>query len=79
MSFTARHGQLQDVSVTGLPWADDVDAVSQEKAVDTALDGRSLHDIGDWRDALSEAAPVPLANQSVGRWLNHLFGLDKSS
>ncbi|ERS95874.1 hypothetical protein HMPREF1624_07951 [Sporothrix schenckii ATCC 58251] len=83
LAFTARHGRLQEVTITGLPYASGSDAAVSnssdiEKATATALEDRLLYGIRDWRAVLGEASPVPLDTaraSATGRWLNELFGV----
>ncbi|CAK7225004.1 hypothetical protein SBRCBS47491_005746 [Sporothrix bragantina] len=83
LSFTARHGRLQEVVVSGLPYdaSEDVDsdcATDFDRAAAAALEGRTLYEIRDWRAVLAEASPVSLdaaGIASTGGWLNELFGV----
>ena len=76
MSFTVRHGKLQQVSVSGLLYNDDLDSTSQDEALARALDGQELHHIKDWTSTFYQASPVTLTDDAVGKWLNKLFGLE---
>jgi lipoate---protein ligase len=81
--FTARHGRLQDVTLSGLPYITDNDTAGSstsdfDKATATALEGRLLYEVRDWRAVLAEASPVPLKTAraaATGSWLNELFGV----
>ena len=83
LAFTARHGRLQDVILSGLPYAASDDAAGSstadfDRATASALDGRLLYEIRDWRALLAEASPVPLDTaraEATGSWLNELFGV----
>ncbi|CAK7197981.1 hypothetical protein SEUCBS139899_000635 [Sporothrix eucalyptigena] len=83
LSFTARHGRLLDVALSGLPY-DASENVGSDRAADfdqaaaSKLEGRILYEIRDWRAVLAEASPIPLdteAEASTGGWLNQLFGV----
>lgn len=79
--FTARHGKLQEVVLSGLPYISEDDASSLadfDKATAEALEGRTLYEIRDWTTVLAEASPVPLDTAraaATGSWLNELFGV----
>ncbi|CAK7219325.1 hypothetical protein SCUCBS95973_003781 [Sporothrix curviconia] len=83
LSFTARHGRLQEVGISGLPYdaSEDVDndcVADFDRATAAALEGRSLYEIRDWQAVLAEASPVSLdaaRAASTGGWLNALFGV----
>ena len=79
MSFTVRHGKLQQVNVSGILYNEEVDSISQDEALGQALEGQQLHHIKDWALTISQASPVALANDAVGNWLNELFGLELGS
>lgn len=81
--FTARHGRLQDVVLSGLPYTATEDTAGSstadfDRATAAALEGRLLYEIRDWRAVLAEASPVPLDTAraaATGSWLNELFGV----
>ncbi len=81
LAFTARHGHLQDVAVSGLPCADAAAAVDSsdiDRSVAAALTGQVLYRISDWRAALLAASPVSLDEDktaAIGAWLDELFGV----
>ncbi|CAK7263761.1 hypothetical protein SEPCBS119000_000650 [Sporothrix epigloea] len=83
LSFTARHGCLQDVVISGLPYdptgmKDAARAAEFDRAAAASLHERILHEIVDWRAVLAEASPVPLDEAgaaSIGRWLDEIFGV----
>lgn len=78
ISFTVRHGQIQDAKVAGLSYGESLDRLSQDQAISKAIVGRKLHEIRDWHEALEEASPVSLESEHVGKWLNGLFGVGGS-
>ncbi|CAK7271456.1 hypothetical protein SEPCBS57363_004632, partial [Sporothrix epigloea] len=83
LSFTVRHGRLQDVSVSGLPYEVTVNEDSAyvadfDRAAAASLEERTLYEIIDWRTVLAEVSPVPLDSAdaaSTGDWLNEIFGV----
>ncbi|OAA57643.1 hydroxymethylglutaryl-lyase [Niveomyces insectorum RCEF 264] len=76
LTFTARHGRLQDVLVSGLPYdkagagSGSMDSNSaaaagnndagQDRAVAAVLEGQLLYHIRDWQTALAAASLAPL-------------------
>lgn len=79
LSFTARHGELQDVRIQGLPYnsADaQVTAAAADFTLGLTLNGQHLHAISDWHRTLAEASLAPLdtsAAAAIGAWLDRLL------
>ncbi|OIW27771.1 hypothetical protein CONLIGDRAFT_682789 [Coniochaeta ligniaria NRRL 30616] len=78
LSFTVRHGQIQDAKVSGLRYRESPDGLSQDQAISKAIVGRTLHEIRDWHAALEEASLVSLESDHVGKWLDGLFGVGRN-
>lgn len=84
LSFTARHGQLHDVVVAGLPYAgapDEHTAAVADRHLAASLDGQLLHHIHDWQDLLVHASSSSsltldaVAAAATGAWLDTLLGV----
>ncbi|KAK5636375.1 hypothetical protein RRF57_012087 [Xylaria bambusicola] len=61
LHITVRHAEIMDAVAPG------TDSSSNDLA--ESLKGLHLHHIGDWRTHVGNG------NESMGRWLNHLFGV----
>lgn len=70
LQMTVRHGQITEVIVPGAASnGGDGDGDEDDGGLVSSLKGLHLHHIDDWR------ARVGAGNESVGRWLNRLFGV----
>ncbi|KAI1179942.1 hypothetical protein F4777DRAFT_405811 [Nemania sp. FL0916] len=80
LQMTMRHGQITEVSIASGPREEPETGENMRKNENTekgddnsslvaALKGLHLHDIEDWRSC------VGAGNESLGRWLNGLFGV----
>ncbi|KAI8634013.1 hypothetical protein F5Y19DRAFT_461527 [Xylariaceae sp. FL1651] len=66
LQMTVRHAQITEVAFTG---SDDVDGGDSSRGgLVESLKGLHLHHVDDWR------THVGPRNESVGRWMNGLFG-----
>ncbi|EFX06412.1 hydroxymethylglutaryl-lyase [Grosmannia clavigera kw1407] len=81
LAFTARHGRLHDVVLSGLPYlspGDDLTTAAADRSLAAALDGRPLYEIYNWQHVLAQASIQPLdavAVAATGAWLDGLLGV----
>ncbi|KAI0457215.1 hypothetical protein F5B21DRAFT_464753 [Xylaria acuta] len=71
LQMTVRHGQITEV-VVALPGTDPESGVANGDSHNSLIDslkGLHLHHVDDWRTRVGGE------NESVGRWLNRLFGV----
>ncbi|KAK4248933.1 hypothetical protein C7999DRAFT_39922 [Corynascus novoguineensis] len=73
--LTIRHGEIQSANVAGLEYPNFIDENSQDAILSKALTHQRLHHIVDWRRTLEDASQIPVEVDQVGKFLNHMFGI----